>query len=168
MAKKANNKLRILCRDYLLARKKFREIADKIPELAGNDNIIGRIGEFIALQFLRDICRRTHVVRNENPVEAGYDILADGKKVSVKIITSENENGRITRIKDPWNELVLIEIDYVKILRIGFLERETLVERKMNQNPIAKRSMLNDHGTIGKYGKVYTGDRVEKYLQITK
>lgn len=157
-------KLKKISRDYLWARKKFREIADSIPELAGNDNIIGRIGEFIALQFLRDICGRNNVVRNKNMVEAGYDILADNKKVSVKIITSENTKGVTTRVKNPWDELVLVELNGAEINRIGFLKREALTKQKRNQNPVARRSMLNDRGIIGRYGKVYAKNEVKKYL----
>jgi hypothetical protein len=158
------DKLKKISRDYLCARKKFREIADTIPELTGNDNIVGRIGEFIALQFLRDICGNNNVIRNECMVEAGYDILADGRKVSVKIITSENTTGATTRVRDPWDELVLIELDGCNVARIGFLKKEKLAEEHGKLNPIARRTMLNERGLIGRYGKVYSGNAVKKYL----
>ncbi len=80
------------------ARRKFRRAADKIPELNGNDNLVGRIGEFIALQFLQIKLRRKKLVRNTSAVQKGYDIIADGEKISVKIITSENLSGRTTPI----------------------------------------------------------------------
>jgi len=157
-------KLKKISRNYILARKKFRKIADLTPELAGNDNLIGRIGEFIALQFLRETCNRTNVVRNKNIVEAGYDILADNKKVSVKIITSENIRGFTTHVRNPWDELVLIELDGSEISRIGLLEKEALLRQNQKPNPIVKRTMLSDEGIIMKYGKVYSGNEVKRYL----
>ncbi|MEZ4991878.1 MAG: hypothetical protein R2824_15765 [Saprospiraceae bacterium] len=46
-------KLKNTAKEYLIARKKFLDIANDTIELSGNDNIIGRIGEFIAYQLLK-------------------------------------------------------------------------------------------------------------------
>ena len=41
-------------KNYLLVRRQLFEVAEKYAdEMRGNDNIIGRIGEYLALQFLR-------------------------------------------------------------------------------------------------------------------
>lgn len=155
---------------YLRARKKFRKATDKIPELNGNDNLVGRIGEFVAFQFLQGKLKRKKVIRNTSAVQKGYDIIADGKKVSVKIITSENISGRTTPIRDPWDELIFIDLgENAKIKRIGVLGRkgfEQALKNKFikNRNPIARRSMLNATDLIGNYGKIYSGDDVKGYL----
>jgi len=166
---KDEEKLKELARDYLIARKKFRDAADKIPELTGNDNIIGRIGEFIAMQFLEHKLKRK-AIRNENMIQAGYDINANGKKVSVKTITSENKKGRTTPIKDPWDELIIIELgESFKVSRIGYISRDkfkkALKEKFLkNPNPIASRSMLKEKRLFGKYGQIFTSKDIGEYL----
>jgi len=158
------NILKDAAKAYLIARKDFKIIADETPELRGNDNLIGRIGEFIAIQFLKQGLNREIVQRNKNIVEAGYDIEADGQKVSVKIITNENKAGRNTRVRNPWDELVLIELNGCKVLRIGHLKKKRLAKSHPNANPVATRTMLNVNGLIGRHGKVYSGKDVERYL----
>jgi len=167
---KEEEKLKKIARDYLVARKKFRDEADKIPELFGNDNIIGRIGEFIALQFLEHELKRKRINRNENMVQVGYDIMADNKMVSVKIITSENKKGNTTPIKDPWDELIIIELgEDSKINKIGFITKDTFkkaIKDKFltNNNPIASRSMLKEGRLFNIYGKIFISEDVKKYL----
>jgi len=167
---KNEEEIKKLSRDYLIARKKFRDTADSIPEIDGNDNIVGRIGEFIALQFLKYTLKKKLVFRNKNMVQAGYDIMADNKKVSVKIITAENKKGRTTPIKEPWDELIIIELgDNSKISKIGFITKKqfkkSLTDNFLtNINPIASRSMLKNNKLFDIYGNIYNGKSVEKYL----
>jgi hypothetical protein len=167
---KDEKKLKKIARDYLFARKKFRDVADKIPELFGNDNIIGRIGEFIALQFLEHKLKRKQIFRNAKMTEAGYDIIADDKKVSVKIITHENKYGRTTPIKDPWDELILIELgNDASVIIIGYLSKDRFkraIKDKFltNSHPIASRSMLNEKRLFENYGRIYTSKEIGKYL----
>ena len=160
--------LRKSAKEYLRAREKFRSMTDNIPELNGNDNLVGRIGEFIAVQFIELTLKRKNVTRNTNAVQAGYDIVADNRRVSVKIITSENHTGRTTPIRDPWDELVLIELgERADVMKIGFLTRkefEAAYKGSPSHPPIASRNMLKEDGLIGKYGKVYTGRAVKRYL----
>jgi hypothetical protein len=166
---KDEEKLKKLARDYLVARKKFRDVADNIPELAGNDNIIGRIGEFIAMQFLEHRLDRKPI-RNKNMVQSGYDIKANGKKVSVKIITFENKKGRTTPIKNPWDELIVIELgENSKVSQIGYISkdkfRKALKEKFfINPNPVASRSMLKKDRLFDIYGKIFTSKDIGEYL----
>ena len=167
---KDEEKLKKLARDYLLARKKFRDEADKISELAGNDNIVGRIGEFIAILFLEKELKRKKIIKNPNQVERGNDIVADGKKVSVKIITFENIKGRTTPIKDPWDELIFIELgENLKVSQIGYISsdkfREATREKFLkNVNPITSRSMLKKGRLFDRYGKIFTSKDISEYL----
>ena len=166
---KDEEKLKKLARDYLIARKKFRDAADKIPELAGNDNIIGRIGEFIAMQFLEHKLKRK-AVRNTNMVQVGYDINSNGKKVSVKTITSKNKRGSTTKVKDPWDELIIIELgENSKVKQIGYINRnkfkKALKEKFLkNPNPTVSRSMLKKERLFGKYGQIFTSKDIGEYL----
>ena len=67
-----NSKRKEICRNYLKARSEFLELANTDEILKGNDNIIGRIGEFIAFQFLEEKGRNPQtVLRLNNP---GYDM----------------------------------------------------------------------------------------------
>ena len=161
-------KLKELSREYLLARKKFRDTTDRDPLLSGNDNIVGRIGEFIAAQFLKKELKRRNVVKNQSPVEKGYDIVADGNRVSVKTISAENTSGRTTPIKEPWDELLLVELgENSRVLRIGYL---TIKGFRMYSRyragwfPVASRSMFSKNNLIGEKGKIFVGSRVEEYL----
>ncbi|QAB15116.1 hypothetical protein [Hydrogenovibrio thermophilus] len=151
---------------YLQARKQLIKMGEKYPErISGNDNMIGRIGEFIALRFLESLGQRPKKVTGKsNP---GYD-LEDGTILTqVKVITDENVKGRNVRLKKPWNQLILIELgEHYKPIRIGQLtEREhnkALEENATWSNqPTVKLTMLSDKGMIGKYGKVYAAEEIE-------
>ncbi|MBQ0733895.1 hypothetical protein [Aquimarina celericrescens] len=154
--------LRKTAREYLLARKKFLDIADKTTELSGNDNIVGRIGEFLAYQFLKNEGRNPK--KNNNSSEKGYDLICeDEMRISVKTITSENKSKRTTRIKEPWDEIILIQInEQVEIEQLGQLNKIQF-EQALSDNPswsnepYCKLSMLGRNGLIGKYGVVISG-----------
>lgn len=112
----STSKLKKVCKNYLKARREFLDISNQQNELFGNDNIVGRIGEFIAIQFLRNYSRVP--IKNLNKTQKGYDLLCNNKKISVKTITCENLTKRTTRIKDPWDELVLIELKEGKLKKL--------------------------------------------------
>lgn len=161
------SKLKKIAKSYLHARKEFKRLTDKTPELCGNDNLVGRIGEFIAIQFLERQLERKSVLRNSHSNEAGYDIIADGKKVSVKTITNENERGIGTKVTNPWDELLIIEFDETKVKKIGYITKEMLKKaHHTTLNPRVRRSMLNKKGLIltTHGGRVYSGKDVERYL----
>jgi hypothetical protein len=163
--------LRKTAKSYLLARKKFLDVANETAELSGNDNIIGRIGEFIAYQLLENQNRSP--IKNGSKSEPGYDLTCDsGTRVSVKTITHENETQRTTRIKEPWDELILIELnDSATIERIGILKKsEFKIARTENTRfslePYCKLSMLNPKGLIGMYGIVLQPAELERKSTI--
>lgn len=156
--------LREVSTKYLIARKEFLDVANETEELSGNDNIIGRIGEFIAYQFLSDRNPR----KNENISEKGFDIICDqNTRVSVKTITSENKAKRTTRIKEPWDELMVIELGEKGIInRIGQLTKEEFLKalsqnRNFGNEPFCKLTMLNPNGLIGRYGKVLSHKEIK-------
>lgn len=152
--------IRETIKNYLSARKHFLEVARKYPaELKGNDNIIGRIGEYLAMKYLRH--KKLVPKKVESNSQQGYDIICDGKrKFSVKIITMENAIGRTVRLTEPWDEFILIELDEdYSIKRLGHLTKDSfnkaLIENPTwSKNPYAKKTMLGDKGIIGRYGYV--------------
>lgn len=152
-------------RNYINSRREFLSVADRNKRfLAGNDNIVGRIGEYIAIRLLEK--RGISVNKAVSKSEKGYDLLlTDGRKVSVKLITAENVRGSTTRIKSPWDMLILIELnsDY-EVHRLGILTRsefrKALGENKnWSSNPVTKRSMLGANGLFGQYGEIIAGFR---------
>lgn len=163
-------KLREECKKYLIARKRFLEIANNEELLRGNDNIIGsRIAEFVAWQFLNE--RNRKPVLNQNLVQPGYDIFCgkDNKKVTVKSITNENLRGRTTQLKDGWDEFILVEFNNkYKINKIGFISRSkfgmAVKKKHYSKNPTVSRSMLNNKGLFKKYGELFSGPLVKKYI----
>jgi hypothetical protein len=157
-------------RDYLKARQDFLIIAEKSDWLFGNDNLIGRIGEFIAYQYLHEHNR--HPIRPTSKTEKGFDFLCDnGKtKVSVKTITAENKGGTTTIISEPWDELILIIInDKAKIEKFGLITKEQFqyaIESKhlKSKTPFTRRSMVGQKGLISKFGKIINEKITNKYL----
>ncbi|MCB0631276.1 MAG: hypothetical protein KDD15_16120 [Lewinella sp.] len=159
-------KLKNTAKEYLIARKKFLDIANDTIELSGNDNIIGRIGEFIAYQLLKSQGRCP--TKNQNKSERGYDLTCDnGIKVSVKTITHENETQRTTRIKEPWDELIFVQLNaFAEVERIGILTKSEFEfartqSKKYGLTPYCQLTMLNPKGLIGKYGTVLQKNELE-------
>src|SRR5258706_13039508 len=94
---------------YLQARHELIELARKHPgRIGGNDNIIGRIGEFIGLRFLESLGQKP--IKADGSSNTGYDLLENEIKTQVKVITEENQKGRNVRLVEPWTQLVEIEL----------------------------------------------------------
>jgi hypothetical protein len=150
---------------YLHARKNILELGRSHPErIGGNDNIIGRIGEFIALRFLESLGQKPEkILHSSNP---GYDLVENNIQTQVKVITSENEKGKTVRLKKPWNQFVLIELgEHYKPERIGVLteaQHQTALSENegWSQTPVTKLSMLGPKGLIGRYGTIYEKNEV--------
>jgi len=155
-----HNDISAVIKAYLKARKEYICLAGKYPELLkGNDNIIGSIGEYIAIKYLEG--KGVRVNKAATKSEPGYDLITTtGRKVSVKMITGENKLGRTTRLKDPWNDCILIELDNdYRVKKIGCLNRTNFEKaRKENpswsRNPIIKRTMMGLNGLFSRYGEV--------------
>lgn len=150
---------------YWQARKRLLELGKRYPErIGGNDNIIGRIGEFIALRFMES--RGQHPQKVENSSNQGHDFVEGNVLTQVKVITAENANGKGMRLKQPWNQFVLIELDYeYRPKRIGVLTKAELQQacsenKNWSKSPVTKLSMLNDNGLIGRYGTVYPKSQI--------
>jgi len=166
-----DNKIQLqeFAKQYLLARQKFLSaIREDHPELGGNDNIVGRIGEFIALQFL--INDKRTVRKCKSVTNKGYDIICSAdRQISVKTITAESKTGRSTRLKQPWQELIIIYIgkDY-EVEKIGHIHIEdyniALSQKIVIENQVADKKMLLEGGLFSKFGKLYTGETVKNYL----
>jgi hypothetical protein len=161
--------LKQLAVNYLYARHTFISESSKFEELTGNDNLIGRIGELIALEFLHRQGRSA--TKNKNLVEKGYDLLtSDNQMISVKLITAENKKGRTTRFKKPWTEIVLITLNSnYKVDRLGHIT-DNEFEKALTENFIkdkelySDRKLLSDNGLFEKYGKLYKEKDVLDYL----
>lgn len=161
--------LKQLAVNYLYARHIFIAESSKFEELTGNDNLIGRIGELIALEFLHRQGRLA--TKNKNLVEKGYDLLTtDNQRISVKLITAENKKGRTTRLKKPWTEIVLITLNSnYKVDRLGHITENEFEKALMesfikDREPYSDRKLLSDNGLFDKYGKLYKEKDVLDYL----
>jgi hypothetical protein len=149
---------------YLQARHEILKLGQEHPDrIGGNDNVIGRIGEFIALRFLEGLGQRpVKVLSSSNP---GYDLIEGDRKTQVKVITEENNRGRTVRLKDPWDQLLVIKLGkHYKPVRIGILtqdqNRRALSENNWSKTPVVSLGMLQPGGLIGKYGCVYQGSEI--------
>lgn len=157
-------------RNYLKARQDFLTIAERTDWLFGNDNLVGRIGEFIAYQYLHDHNRQPK--RPKSKTEKGFDFICDNgqTRVSVKTITAENKVGSTTIITEPWDELILITInEKIKIEKFGILTKEQFQKATdsghiKSKKPYARRTMLGPKGLISKFGIIVEQKILNKYL----
>ncbi|AEH01974.1 hypothetical protein [Lacinutrix sp. 5H-3-7-4] len=163
-----NNNRKQLCLNYLKARQDFLEVANKDEVLHGNDNIIGRIGEAIAHSFLEQMGRRPKVVKNQS--NKGYDIICehDNARISVKMITSENEGGCTSKINHEWDELIGIELgDNLKVKNFGLITKDAFVEeqkrKKQSLEPSFSRNMFKENGVFALAGKLFPKEAINKY-----
>lgn len=157
-----DHKVRRVITQYISARRKLISLGESHPELlGGNDNMIGRIGEYIALRFLQKKKQKPKKVQSKS--NKGFDLVEGKRRTQVKVITQENKKGRSVRLKKPWNQFVLICLDEnYKPTKIGFLtakqHNKALKEnqkRKWSKEPLVKSSMLGERGLISRYGEVH-------------
>ena len=159
-----------IAKNYLKARQDFLTIAEKTHWLFGNDNLVGRIGEFIAYQYLHEHNRDPK--RPKSKTEKGYDFLCDkGKvRVSVKTITSENKAGSTTIISEPWDELILITINSKsEIEKFGIITKDQFqkaIDRGhiKSKTPYARRTMVGQKGLISIYGTIINQQITMNYI----
>jgi len=171
------DELKLIGNKYLTARAEFLADVTKLynqhqsTELSGNDNIIGRIGEFVAFQYLKDL--GCDIVKPKNlKSNPAFDFICNkhNHKISVKTITSENESGRTTRVKKPWDLFILVEIgSNQKVERIGTITSQQFAKAvkknpKRSKQPYASRTMLNPKGLIGEFGDLVSKDKTDNYL----
>lgn len=152
---------------YLQARQAILKLGREVPErIGGNDNIIGRIGEFIGLRFLEALGQEPVMMTgSSNP---GFDLVEGEQRTQVKAITHENKRGRSVRLTQGWTQLVLMELGkHYTPERIGLLT-STQQEIALADNfaktatPVVSLTMLGPKGLIGVYGRVYTRDELKQ------
>jgi len=151
---------------YLQARKRILALGRDVPDrIGGNDNIIGRIGEFLGLRFLES--RGQRPVKVEGASNPGYDLVEGDCRTQVKPITQENQRGRSVRLTPGWTQFLLIELgEHYTPERIGLISLEQHQQAIANgftrtPTPIVSLSMLGPRGLISRYGEVFSGAAVE-------
>ena len=155
--------LKAVAQEYLQARHQFLSKSAAYPELAGNDNLMGRIGEMVAVQFLRSQGRKVDKHEASNHAITDLVVVEENgatRLVSVKLISAENKRGTTTRLKPGWHEFILVELQAnYEVKRLGWLTIEDVRsqghEELVASGPITKRSMLAATGVVGRFGRVY-------------
>lgn len=152
---------------YLQARKAILALGREVPErIGGNDNIIGRIGEFIGLRFLEALCQEPVMMAGRsNP---GFDLIEGDQRTQIKAITHENKCGRSVRLTLGWTQFVLMELgEHYTPERIGLLtttqQEQALADCfAKTSTPVVSLTMLGPKGLIGVYGRVYARDELKQ------
>ncbi|MGS2743920.1 hypothetical protein ACU6TU_10035 [Halomonas sp. LS-001] len=153
---------------YLQARAAILELGRKVPgRIGGNDNIIGRIGEFIGLRFLEALGQEPVMVPgSSNP---GFDLEEGDQLTQVKAITHENRRGRTVRLTPGWTQFTLIELgEHYIPERVGLLtlpqQEQALADGfAKTATPVVSLTMLGPKGLIGTYGRVYTQNELRQF-----
>ncbi|MGM0985314.1 MAG: hypothetical protein ACQEXG_18160 [Pseudomonadota bacterium] len=151
---------------YLQARKRILAMGREAPErIGGNDNIIGRIGEFLGLRFLESLGQQpVRVAGSSNP---GYDLVENDCRTQVKAISQENQLGRSVRLTPGWTQFLLIELgEHYAPERIGLISLEDHQQAiadgfSRTATPIVSLSMLGPKGLIARYGQLFTGPQIQ-------
>lgn len=163
------DRLKELAKDYLKARHIFLSASKELPDLHGNDNIIGRIGELIALQYFR--LQNIEVKKTKSLTQKGFDLeTIQGARISVKIITAENNKGRTTTIKEPWTELIVIELNSnYEVDKLGHMTKQSFDQALKKgfiktKQVYADRKLLVNNGFFERYGILKKGKDVEDFL----
>ncbi|WP_302140986.1 hypothetical protein [Halomonas alkalicola] len=109
---------------YLQARKRILALGREVPgRIGGNDNIIGRIGEFIGLRFLESLGQQPQKV--DGVANPGFDLHEGELLTQVKAITWENRLGRSVQLKRGWHQFLLIELgEHYTPERIGLISQD--------------------------------------------
>lgn len=140
-------------REYLAARRKLFDVAEKHPdEMRGNDNVIGRIGEYLALQFLRS--KQRLPTKTLNLSQKGFDLEEGRIRISVKLLTTENRRGRGARLTESWDELILILLNTSDLSgTIGFITRQSFIDAGYCPTAQVTSRMLQDGALFDSYGE---------------
>lgn len=120
-----------LASDYLKARRTFEQEAelDGVQEyLGGNDNFIGRIGEFLAMRYLEEFhglvaseARREKDETKTNESRPAVDLRVGEEWWSVKCVTDESKSGKTSPYHAYehlekgwiWPPLVIVKLHYI-------------------------------------------------------
>lgn len=148
-------------RRYLKARRELINLGVQHHELiGGNDNMIGRIGEYIAIRFLETV-KKQQPIKVEPSNNPGYDLKSKNYRTQVKVLTDENQTGKGMRLKEGWTQFVLIDLDLKTMkARIGFITRKRFEGKALKENPgwsktpVVKRTMLGEKGLF-RYGEIH-------------
>jgi len=165
-SQKHDQQIQIAIETYLQARSEILALGREVPErIGGNDNIIGRIGEFIGLRFLEALGQRPEKV--EGASNPGYDLVEGACRTQVKAITHENQRGRSVRLTPGWTQFLLMELgEHYTPDRIGLLTLEQQQQAldagfAKTETPVVSLTMLGAKGLIGSYGRVYDSEEIE-------
>jgi len=151
-------------RAYGHSRRSFQTTQAKHPILlGGNDNKVGVCGEFWAKWYYHRKGYQITEVPCSNT--EGYDFRCkhgqEEIRISVKVVSDENKNGRQLQLKDSpnWDELVLVLLDDLMYpYRMGIATREQFNQAKRNKvigsRPSVSRSWVAKRGWMSRYGKV--------------
>ncbi|MFM9865602.1 MAG: hypothetical protein ACKVRO_18575 [Micropepsaceae bacterium] len=123
---------------YADARRRFRAVQERLKAaglLVGNDNKVGVIGEFWAIQDYRARGFRLQRVPPHTN-NAGFDFVVSKVdvpiKVSVKAITAENSRGKTSLVhaNGDWDELCIVQMDEIlEPVRFGCATKEQFLLR---------------------------------------
>lgn len=144
--------------EYAKTRKRIHSWLDS-KNIPSNDNIVGRIGEYYAIDYFQRQFPILSIIPASKNNQEDYDFCIGSEKYSVKTITRENKSGSTTPIKfnGNWDYLVAIKLDDNFDLEglsvIDYLSLKQILDNfSLNQGrtPSVKKSfrwwkILNEH-----------------------
>ncbi|MDR5892330.1 hypothetical protein QC820_05835 [Halomonas mongoliensis] len=111
-SQKHDQQIQVAIEAYLQERSAILALGREVPErIGGNDNIIGRIGEFIGLRFLEALGQRPEKVEGASKPGYDYDLVEGACRTQVKAITYENQRGRSVRLTPGWTQFEVVQLE---------------------------------------------------------
>lgn len=129
---------------YSNARKEIALWLDNL-NIPRNDNIVGRIGEYYAINYFQRKFPEVNIVPATKQNQAGYDFSIADKNYSVKTITHENKNGSTSpiRFNDSWHYLVAVKLDEdFNVEALSVIDYKTL-KKALDKNSINQGKLPN-------------------------
>lgn len=127
---------------YAQNRKKIHDMLNK-EGIPWNDNIVGRIGEWHAKEYVSNTLLPNSNITWPTVSNSPWDFGVNSVKYSVKVITPENKSGRTSLVKfnNQWDELIGIYLDNtLNISKLSIIDYNTAFNFATTTSTIFKKS----------------------------
>ena len=128
-----------------------------------NDNLVGRIGEYIAIEYIKGTTSDEKVTPVAVPNQKGFDFSVGNKKYTVKTITNENKNGATSPLDltNSWDYLVAVRLgDNFELVALSIIDYHSL-KTQLDSNSIQRNRKIGTKKPF-RWWQILNDDRYKK------